>query len=38
MNLPGSLSDDNLTWRAESKHFNPELAEKLSKLTRLYAR
>ena len=38
MNLPGSLSDANWTWRAESKHFTPELAEKLSKLTRLYAR
>lgn len=38
MNLPGSLSDANWTWRAETKHFTPELAMRLKKLTELYAR
>ena len=38
MNLPGSLSDANWTWRMEQKHVTAELAQKLSRLTRLYAR
>jgi len=38
MNLPGSLSDANWTWRAEKQHFTPELAARLKKLTALYAR
>ena len=38
MNLPGSLSDANWTWRAEKKHFTPDLAARLKKLTVLYAR
>ena len=38
MNLPGSLSDANWTWRAEARHFTPELAARLKKLTALYAR
>lgn len=38
MNLPGSLSDDNWTWRATPKQISPELARKLRKLTELYGR
>ena len=38
MNLPGTLSDANWTWRAEEHHFTPELARRLRHLTELYAR
>ncbi len=38
MNLPGSLSDDNWTWRATPGQISPELARKLRKLTELYGR
>ena len=38
MNLPGSLSDDNWTWRATQEQISPELARKLRKLTELYGR
>ena len=38
MNTPGTLSDANWTWRAESRHFTPELAMRLKQLTELYAR
>ena len=38
MNLPGSLSDANWTWRVEKKYFTPELVTRLKKLTELYAR
>ena len=38
MNLPGTLSDDNWTWRAEETHFTAELARRLKRLTELYAR
>ena len=38
MNLPGSQSDDNWTWRATQEQISPELARKLRKLTELYGR
>jgi len=38
MNLPGSLSDANWTWRAQEAHFTPELSRRLRRLTALYAR
>ena len=38
MNLPGTLSDDNWTWRAAPEQISPELALKLRKLTELYGR
>ena len=38
MNLPGTLSDANWTWRAEETDFTPELARRLKRLTELYAR
>ena len=38
MNLPGSLSDANWTWRATQEQISPELALRLRKLTTLYAR
>ena len=38
MNLPGTLSDANWTWRATFEQISPELALKLRKLTGLYGR
>jgi 4-alpha-glucanotransferase len=38
MNLPGTLSDANWTWRGEEKHFTQKLAQRLKHLTRLYDR
>ena len=38
MNLPGSLSDANWTWRATPGQIRPELAHRIRKLTGLYAR
>ena len=38
MNLPGTLSDANWTWRGEEKHFTQKLAQRLQHLTRLYDR
>ena len=38
MNLPGSLSDANWTWRATPGQISPELAHRIRKLTGLYAR
>ena len=38
MNRPGSLSDENWTWRASAEHFSPELTRRLRALSALYAR
>lgn len=38
MNLPGSLSDCNWTWRATPGVINDALAEKLCHMTKLYGR
>ena len=38
MNLPGTLSDANWTWRATQEQITPELACRLRNLTELYAR
>ena len=38
MNRPGSLSDENWTWRACDRHFTPALQQRLYALTELYAR
>lgn len=38
MNLPGSLSDCNWTWRATPGAINDALAEKLCHMTKLYGR
>ena len=38
MNFPGTQSDDNWTWRAESDYISDALAEKINRMTRLYDR
>lgn len=38
MNLPGTLSDSNWTWRAKDGIINESLAKKIRELTKLYGR
>ena len=38
MNFPGTLSDSNWTWRAKDGMINDKLAERILRLTKLYAR
>lgn len=38
MNLPGSLSDSNWTWRAECDMITSALAERICAMTRIYGR
>ena len=38
MNFPGTLSDCNWTWRMKDGIIEPDLAQKLLQLTKLYAR
>lgn len=38
MNFPGTESGDNWTWRAPADFADPALAEKISRMTRLYGR
>ena len=38
MNFPGTQTGSNWTWRAKENYLSPTLAEKYSRLTRLYGR
>jgi 4-alpha-glucanotransferase len=38
MNLPGTLSDANWTWRVEEGKFDAALAKKIRSMTKLYGR
>ncbi len=38
MNLPGSLSEENWSWRAVTGDFDPQLARRLEELTREHGR
>ncbi len=38
MNLPGTLSDSNWTWRAKDGIINESLSKKIKELTKLYGR
>ena len=38
MNLPGSCTSRNWTWRAKADAFGPDLADRILRLTRLYGR
>lgn len=38
MNHPGTLSNDNWTWRASADFMTPALTEKILKITQLYGR
>ena len=38
MNLPGTLSTDNWSWRVEKGACTPELAAQIRRLTQLYER
>lgn len=38
MNFPGSMSDDNWTWRAKCGFASKQLAERILAMTRLYGR
>jgi len=38
MNLPGTLSDSNWTWRVKDGIINKDLAKKIRMLTQCYAR
>ena len=38
MNLPGSQTDKNWTWRAKSDYLYPGLAQRIHRLTKIYGR
>ena len=38
MNLPGSQTDKNWTWRAKSDYLYPGLAQRIFRLTKIYGR
>ena len=38
MNFPGTQTDANWTWRAEEACMDPQLAQKLYRMTKLYGR
>ena len=38
MNHPGTMSDENWTWRVDSGAITPQLAQKLRQMTKLYGR